>query len=138
MYIDNYFRDMEEEDICIYDPNEIYELEVEDLPPQCPYRQMVSIMRFPQGSQQPPSPPPNFTPQQPQAQQFGTTSFAVDQGAIQPCLFRFVYIWPRRGRGFWAWLVFVGRRSVSGFRWNMGSWRYFGMDLRQISSFQCF
>lgn len=137
MYIDN-FRNFDEEDVCIYDLNEIYALETQDLPPQCPFRQMAPSLRSPQGSQQPPSAPPSFTPQQPKAQQFGATPFAVDPGAIQPCLYRFVYIWPTRGSGFWAWLVFVGPRSVSGFRWNGRSWRYFGMDLRQISSFQCF
>jgi hypothetical protein len=137
MYIEN-LRNNNEEDICLYDPNQIYDLETEDLPPQCPYRQAVAFQRSMQGLQQPPSAPPSFTPQQAKTQQFGVTPFAVDQGAIEPCLFRFVYIWPTRGRAFWAWLVFVGRRSVSGFRWDRGGWRYFGMDLRQISSFQCF
>ena len=38
----------------------------------------------PQGG--PPSSPPNFTPPQPQSQQFGATPLAIDQGAIRPCL----------------------------------------------------
>ena len=136
MYIDNY-RATEEDDLCVYDPNQVYELEVQDLPAQCPYRQMFSFTQFRQGVQGPPSPPPTFTPSQAQAHQFGATTF-VDQGAIAPCVFRFVYIWPRRGNGFWAWLTFVGRRSASGFRWTGRSWRFFGMDLRDIRSFQCF
>ena len=86
----------------------------------------------PSGGEMPPGPPPAFAPQQ----QVG--AFAVDPGAIVGCLFRYVYIWPRRGRPFWAWLVFVGRRSVAGFRWSGFNWVYFGMDLREITSFQCF
>lgn len=90
------------------------------------------------GSRPPSSPPPSFAPQKSQAQTFGATPYAVSPGSIRPCLFRFVYIWPRRGRGFWAWLIRVDRRSVSGWRWNGRRWVYFGMDLRQIESFQCF
>jgi hypothetical protein len=131
MYID--------EDACrIYDPNYINELESQDLPSDCPYRQRIPFPSFPQGPQGgPPSLPPNFVPPLPQTQQHGIAPL-VDQGAIRPCIFRFVYIWPRRGRGFWSWITFVGPRSISGFRWNINTWRYFGMDLRNISSFQCF
>lgn len=89
----------------------------------------------------PPGPPPSSVPAQPQQFQAGgpggPQTFAVDPGAIRPCLHRFVYIWPRRGHGFWAWLTFVGRRSASGFRWNGFRWIYFGIDLRDIRSFQC-
>ncbi|WMJ81907.1 hypothetical protein RBU49_06575 [Clostridium sp. MB40-C1] len=82
----------------------------------------------------PPSgPPPSTIPQT----KGGMQTKAVDPGAIRNCLYRFVYIWPRRGRPFWAWLVFVGRRSVAGWRWNGFRWVYFGMDLREIQSFVC-
>ncbi len=115
-----------------------YESETQDLPLACPYRQMDSRAPFAQGPHGgPTSPPPNFIPPQPQSQQFGATPL-IDQGAIRPCRYRFVYIWPRRGNGFWAWLTFVGPRSISGFRWNRNNWRFFGMDLREIRSFQCF
>ncbi|WP_246615572.1 hypothetical protein [Clostridium thailandense] len=97
----------------------------------------------PSASQPPSSPPPSFAPSKSQAQVnnakgFGATPYAVDPGAIRPCTFRFVYIWPRRGNGFWAWLTFVGRNSASGFRWNGRRWVYFGIDLRQIDSFVCY
>lgn len=143
MYID-------EDTIKFYYSNYRYDLETQDLLLTSPYRQIGPFPFFPQGpgSQGPQGPkgpqgvpstgPPSFTPSQSQAQQFGATPLAVDPGAIRPCIYRFVYIWPRRGRGFWAWLVFVGPRSVSGFRWYRNNWRYFGMDLRNISSFQCF
>lgn len=85
-----------------------------------------------QPSGPPTSPPPNFTPQQAQFQ-----TFAVDPGAIQGCLFRFTYIWLRREQ-FWFFPTFVGRNSVAGFRWRRNRWVYFGIDLNQIQSFQCF
>ena len=117
MYID-------EETIRLFNPTYNRKVETQDLPQE--YR--IG----------PTSAPPNFTPSQPQSQQFGATPLSIDSGAIRPCLYRFVYIWPRRGPGFWAWLTFVGPRSISGFRWNRNTWRFFGMDLREISSFQCF
>ena len=142
MYID-------EDSIRFYDPMYIYELQSQYLPLAYRYRQMVTPPPFPQGPQGPqghqgpqggpPSgAPPNFTPSEQKAHHFGATPMAIDAGAIRPCMHRFVYIWPRRGNGFWAWLVFVGPRSVAGFRHNRNTWRYFGMDLRDIRSFQCF
>ena len=132
MYID-------EDTIRFYNPTYNCELENQAFPLMYPYRQMDHFAPFaqrPQGG--PPSAPPNFIPSQPQSQQFGATPLAIDPGAIRPCLYRFVYIWPRRERGFWAWLSFVGPRSISGFQWYRNRWRFFGMDLRNISSFQCF
>jgi hypothetical protein len=97
------------------------------------------------GGMAPTSAPPGFTPSQSQAYSFGGGGgggqfgvYAVDPGAIRPCLYQFIYIWPSWGPGFWAWLTFVGRRSVAGFRWNGRRWVYFGMDTRQISSFYCY
>ncbi|MCB2290757.1 hypothetical protein LGK97_13505 [Clostridium sp. CS001] len=150
--------------IRFYDPTYMDGVDFDDIPLECPYRQMNPFPFFPggpqgpkqgppnfpgsqgpqgskgsQGSQGGPSqPPPSFTPQQPKSQQSGPSAKFIDSGAIRPCTFRFVYIWPRRGRGFWAWLTFVGPRSVAGFKWSGNRWRYFGMDLRQIDSFQCF
>lgn len=94
---------------------------------------------FPFGTQggqfgPPPGPPPTVTPQI--TQDIGVQ--AVDPGAIRRCLFRFVYIWLTTGQSFWAWLVFVGPRSVAGWRWTGFRWVYFGIDLNYIASFQCF
>ncbi|MFD1412650.1 hypothetical protein [Oceanobacillus jeddahense] len=83
-------------------------------------------------SQPPMGPPPNFVPQKQQVQ-----TFAVDPGGIRHCMFRFTYIWPNHGRGFWAFPTFLGRNSIAGFRWNGFRWVYFGMDLNSIESFQC-
>lgn len=81
----------------------------------------------------PSTPPPSFTPSEPSA-----APLALDSGAVAPCRFRFSYIWPRRGQPFWAWIVYVGRRSFAGFRWYGRSWVYFEMDLREIRSIRCF
>jgi hypothetical protein len=145
----NYYRDFEEnEDLSEFSsPEELYELETFDLPQGCPYRMFPPSGPIPPpfsgGSQQshnaPSGPPPNFTPSK---NQFGAAggmgTKAVDPGAIRPCTFRFVYIWLRNGRGFWAFLTFVGRRSASGFRWNGRRWIYFGIDLNRIDSFYCY
>lgn len=85
------------------------------------------------GSQAPTAPPPQFTPTQPQA-----SAFAVDPGGIARCMFRNTYVWLENGQSFWYFPVFVGRRSVAGFRWNGRFWMYFGVDLRHIASFTCF
>ncbi len=81
----------------------------------------------------PNTPPPAFVPIESNA-----TTFALDPGAVSPCLFQFSYIWPRRGQPFWAWVTFVGRRSFGGFRWSGRNWNYFAMDLRDVRSIQCF
>jgi len=91
-----------------------------------------------QAGVQPPGPPPQYTPQFPAAQAAQIGVYAVDPGAIRPCRFRFVYIWLRSGTSFWAWLTFVGRRSAAGFRWTGFTWRYFAVDLDEISYFECF
>lgn len=95
----------------------------------------------------PTSMPPNFVPQKGQGKKLGTTTeavtaggptvFAVDPGAILPCVNQFVYIWPTNGPGFWAFITFVGRRSIAGFRLQGRRFRYFGMDLRRIDEFFC-
>lgn len=95
----------------------------------------------PQHGNVPMGPPPNFTPSKAQSEfkpQAGIAPQAIDSGAIRRCRFRYVYIWPRYGRGFWAWLTYVGRRSIAGYRWNGRRWVYFGMDLRMIESFYCY
>ncbi|WP_313892818.1 transporter [Psychrobacillus sp.] len=81
----------------------------------------------------PTSPPPSFVPQQQ-----SVSTFAVDPGSIRGCLYRNTFIWLRNGSSFWFFPTFVGRRSVSGFRWTGRMWTFYGTDLNRISSFQCF
>ena len=89
-----------------------------------------------QGSQSgpPSSPPPSFVPAQSQ-QQVGT--FAVDPGSIRGCLFRYTYVWLNNRQQFWYYPTFVGRTSISGWRWTGFNWVFFGVNLRQIQSFTC-
>lgn len=82
----------------------------------------------------PMGPPPTFLPSKALGQPF---VFAVDPGAIRGCLYRYSYIWLVNGRSFWAFITFVGRRSIAGWRWNGRFWVYFGIDLRRIESFYC-
>ncbi|WP_420488672.1 transporter [Paenibacillus arenosi] len=82
------------------------------------------------GQQVPAAPPPPFVPQM--------SPLAIDPGAISRCLFRNTYVWLRNGDSFWFFPTFVGRTSVSGFRFFRGRWMFFGVDLRQIVSFTCF
>lgn len=87
----------------------------------------------------PSGPPPSATPSKNQAQVKSYTGVkAVEPGTLKPCRYTYVYIWPRRGSGFWAWLTYVGRRSASGYRWNGYRWYYFGIDLNNIDSFICY
>jgi hypothetical protein len=95
---------------------------------------------FPTGGGAPTSPPPQFVPSKAAAQQAQGqyTTYAVDPGAIRPCVRRNVYLWLDNGRSFWAWLTYVGRRSAAGYRWNGYRWVYFGIDLNRIDSFVCY
>lgn len=86
----------------------------------------------PQAQQAPTAPPPSFIPQQAAA-----SPFAVDPGAIRFCLFRNTFIWLSNGEAFWYYPIYVGPRSVAGFRWTGWTWVIFGIDTRRIVSFTC-
>ncbi len=162
-YSDNFRFEDPDEFEGIDDANEIDgtdESGFYEIPSDCPYRQADFfsydydyMSRQPGPTQQPHSPqqphmpqqpgpqgpPPHFTPSQTQTYGHqGPQTMAVESGAIRRCMRRHIYIRPKRGRGFWAWLTFVGRRSVAGYRWNGYRWVYFGMDLREIESFICY
>lgn len=84
----------------------------------------------------PKTPPPDMTPQLSDAPDVDLT--AVDPGAIAPCVYRFSYIWLKNGQSFWAYLVYVGKKSASGWRYKRKRWVYFGVDLKEIKSFICY
>lgn len=105
---------------------------------------------FPGGGFNPPgvpkSPPPNYIPSKNDS---GVQSFsssggggygvkAVSPNSIRFCLYKYTYIWEKNGRNYWAFLLNVDRRTVSGFRWFRRNWVYFGVDLRRIDSFVCY
>lgn len=102
--------------------------------PGQPYGPEEPTTGFPggQSASAPQTPPPPFTPTQSQLQ-----TKAIDPGSIHGCLYRFTYIWLDRD-SFWFYPIFVGRNSVSGFRWSRFRWVYFGIDLNRIQSFQCY
>jgi hypothetical protein len=89
-----------------------------------------------QGPGAPQSPPPSFVPTKASA-----SLYAVDPGSIRRCVNRYVYIWQDNGDQYWIFLTFVGRNSISGYRWYgfgpFGFWLYFGLDLRRIDQFSC-
>jgi hypothetical protein len=85
------------------------------------------------GAGPPTSPPPSYVPAQTQQ----VEQFAVDPGSIRRCLFRYTYVWLRGFQQFWFYPTYVGRTSVSGWRWTGFRWVYMGISLRQIQSFTC-
>lgn len=89
-------------------------------------------------NQIPPStPPPPFTPSKPKEKN-GISVKSVDAGSIKFCKYKYTYIWLNNGTSFWAYIVYVGKRSIGGFRWIHHRWVYFGIDLREIDSFVCY
>lgn len=120
---------------------------IDNYPPNLDY---PPVFNYPGGDFTPPgipkSSPPNYTPNKNSA---GVQSFSSSEGggggvkAVSPnsirfCLFKYTYIWEVNRRNYWAFLLNVDRRSVSGFRWTGRNWIYFGVDLRRIDSFVCY
>ncbi|MDD3224445.1 MAG: hypothetical protein PHX70_07055 [Clostridium sp.] len=133
----------------LYNDENLDQIEYDQIPTCCPYRcdffDAWELSRDPAGASMPPGPPPNQIPKENQMKIMGEMKHqgnlnpnVPNQNHIRMCLFRFTYIWPRRGRGFWSWPIFLGRRSVAGYKWDGRRWVYFGMDLRRIRGFQCF
>jgi hypothetical protein len=89
------------------------------------------------GQNQPPGPPPNIQPTL-STTQGGPSTKAVDPGSIRGCLYRYTYMWLRGRQRFWFYPTYVGRRSVSGWRWYGYRWVYYGVDLDRVESFQCY
>lgn len=147
MYDYNYFRseDAKYEEANYDDIN--YDNIPEDMEPfnefYCPYLQFYAahppMFMSRQQHQLPPGPPPSHTPKKAPGGPglHGVQPQMVSPTSLRPCLFKYTYIWPKRGNGFWAWLTYVERRTVSGYRWYRNRWAYFGMDTRQIDSFMC-
>lgn len=109
----------------------------------------LPVFNFPGGVFTPPgipnSPPPNYIPSKNSVgvQSFNSTGSSIgtksiSENSIRFCLYKFTYIWERSGRNYWAFLLNVDRRSVSGFRWYGRNWVYFAVDLRRIDAFVCY
>jgi len=133
-----YYNDFQDD---MYYDNEFRQSEIPYYCPYCQYSieeaQFQNMHRSPQDSPPSAAPPP-YTPSLQQAQVKSVPGVgAVDPGSLRPCRYKYVYIWPKRGRGYWAWLTYVGSKSTSGYKWNGHRWVYFGVDLRSIDSFTC-
>ncbi|WP_238883606.1 hypothetical protein [Clostridium sp. YIM B02551] len=111
------------------------------VPPNYQYNQQGAPGKMPSAAG-PMSSPPNFVPSKSESKKYGTEkgvgAYKVDYGAIRPCTNRFIYIWQRNGNAYWAYLTYVGPRSVAGWRWMGFRWVYFGLDLNRIDSFTCY
>ncbi len=83
------------------------------------------------GGMKPTGAPPRQIPEK------RATLYAVDPGGIRPCLYNYTYVWLTNGRSFWFYPTFVGRESVSGYRWSRYGWTFIGFDLSLIESFTC-
>lgn len=101
---------------------------------------MQPLMRSPNGSSPignpPNTPPPSVPPTKPTKN--GPNVKAIDPASIQFCKYKFTYIWPFRGKPFWMWIVYIGRKSISGWRWTGRTWAYSGIDVNRIDSFTCY
>ena len=83
----------------------------------------------------PKNPPPNYTPKLSDVAAPNLTD--IKFGVIVPCLFRFTYLWLKSGGSFWLYIVYVGRNSISGWRYKGGQWVYFSLYLKEIKNFIC-
>ncbi|KFK79674.1 hypothetical protein [Bacillus spizizenii] len=88
----------------------------------------------------PQGPPPSKKPAKPKKPQSPQgVAYLVEPVAIQPCLFRFTYVWLTNGSSFWFYPIILGRRSVGGFYWDSSRrrWVYFALDTNLIDVVSC-
>lgn len=81
------------------------------------------------------APPPSFVPHM--------TTFsgaAIHAHSMRSCLYKNTYVWLMNGRGFWFYPTYIGSNIVVGYRWRASrhQWSHFGIEAREIRSFQCF
>jgi hypothetical protein len=112
--------------ISLYCPYYIYQL----LCPYCGYRQKVE--EYPaHHHKRPQNPPPNYIPNVP------TLVISIESSAMSPCVHKYTYLWLKNGESFWAYIVYVGKRAVSGWKYKGGRWVQFNLHLKQIKNFTC-
>ncbi|MCD2346752.1 hypothetical protein [Clostridium guangxiense] len=58
------------------------------------------------------------------------------QRRIRPSLHKIIYIWPKFGDGFLAWITERNCTCINGYRWNHRSWVKFRMNLEKIMDFR--
>lgn len=104
-------------------PQEQYQQDQYGQPYLAPYRPGQHFF----GQYAPNMRPPNYMPRRP----------ARFPGPIRFCVNSFAYIWFRDGRNYWAWISFVARRTIYGYRWNGRRWIYFQANVNDIDTFLC-
>lgn len=98
--------------------------------PYCRYRQRVE--EYPaQHHKRPTNPPPNYIPN------LSNATSTITPAAITPCAHKYTYLWLKNGESFWAYIVYVGKRAVAGWRYTKDRWIHFALNLRQIKNFTC-
>ncbi|MCR3760099.1 hypothetical protein KYB31_14065 [Clostridium felsineum] len=98
---------------------------------RCPYLgYRPKVEEYPaQYQNHPQNPPPTYIPKMPQV--------TVGTNTINICTDKYTYLWLNNGDAFWAYIVYIGTQSISGWRYERGVWRQFGVNLSQIKSFLC-
>ncbi|MEK4219825.1 MULTISPECIES: hypothetical protein [unclassified Bacillus (in: firmicutes)] len=92
------------------------------------------------GGGAPQGPPPHKKPAKPtKPQGLHGAAYLVEPVLIQPCLFRFTYVWLTNGSSFWFYPVILGRESVGGFYWDASHhrWFYYALDTKHIDVVSC-
>lgn len=109
-----------------YCPYSMYQI----LCPYCGYRQKAE--EYPAHHQKrPQNPPPNYIPKLP------TSVSSIESSVIYPCIHKYTYLWLKNGESFWAYIIYVGKRAVFGWRYKGGRWVQFHSHLRRIKNFTC-
>lgn len=85
----------------------------------------------------PNEPPPNYIPFMAKDQCTEITETGIEAEAIKKCVNNYVYLMLNNGTSFWAYLIFVGEKSTSGYRWTDSKWIYFGVSFQLINYFEC-
>lgn len=57
---------------------------------------------------------------------------------LKLCTYRYTYLWLRNGKSFWCYPTYIGRNTISGWKWKNYKWKFFSMSIRRISNFYCY
>lgn len=110
----------------LYCPYSVYEVPC----PFCEYRQKVE--EYPAHfHKRPTNPPPIYIPKPP------TPARPISTITLTPCAYKYTYLWLRNKEGFWAYIVTIGKKSISGWRYTGNRWKQFNSRFKDIINFTC-
>ena len=118
-------------DSAFYCPYSMYRL-------PCPFKDgyRPKIEEFPVHQQGlPKNPPPTYTPKLSDVAHPNLTEVKLRE--IAPCILKSTYLWLKNGASFWAHIGYVGRHSISGWKYTGGQWSHFHLRLNEIKNFIC-